>query len=286
MRGGGLIAGGIIMVVLAVIVWAMFYTTVDQGERCVLVTQGKVSGELDAGFHSIGPFSDAKCFSVQAQLWRWEGLPTYSADQQVTDLTVSMNMSIDPSRIVDIYTTYGTIDNMVDRLVDPRVKKVVKENFSSYTAASAIANREALGVKMEDSVRKALADLPIRVEGFQLENIDFSETYELAVEERMQAEVEVAKLEQQAKQAEVTARMTVTKAQAEADSNLARAEAEAEAIKLKGEAEAASIRAKAEALGSNPNLVTLTAAEKWNGVLPTQMVPEGSVPFLPLGNRN
>ena len=51
-------------------------------------------------------------------------------------------------------------------------------------------------------------------------------------------------------------------------------------IKLTGEAEAAAIEARAKALGTNPNLVTLVQAERWNSVLPTTMVPGSAVPFV------
>jgi regulator of protease activity HflC (stomatin/prohibitin superfamily) len=61
---------------------------------------------------------------------------------------------------------------------------------------------------------------------------------------------------------------------------VAQATAEAEAIRVKGDAEAGAIKAKSEALRESPNLVQLTATEKWNGVLPTTMVPGSSVPFV------
>ncbi|NWA64220.1 prohibitin family protein, partial [Pantoea sp. B9002] len=31
---------------------------------------------------------------------------------------------------------------------------------------------------------------------------------------------------------------------------------------------------------SNQNLVELTKAERWNGVLPTTVLPDGAVPFI------
>ena len=34
------------------------------------------------------------------------------------------------------------------------------------------------------------------------------------------------------------------------------------------------------ALGTNPNLVTLTQAERWDGKLPVTMVPGGALPML------
>ncbi|MDV7397162.1 hypothetical protein RZS08_37525, partial [Arthrospira platensis SPKY1] len=58
------------------------------------------------------------------------------------------------------------------------------------------------------------------------------------------------------------------------------AKAEADAVKLKGDAEAHAINARGKALRDNPNLVELVQAEKWNGALPTTMVPGQTVPFI------
>ena len=60
---------------------------------------------------------------------------------------------------------------------------------------------------------------------------------------RMQAEVEVQKLHQNAEREKVQAQITVTQASAQADAVRAQAQAEAEAILLRGEAEAKAIRA-------------------------------------------
>jgi len=103
----------------------------------------------------------------------------------------------------------------------------------------------------------------------------------------------------------VQAQITVTQANAKANAVRAEAQANADAtrlngearasnikitdgearasnIKITGEAEAAAIEARARALGTNPNLVTLVQAERWNGVLPTTMVPGSAVPFVSL----
>ena len=42
----------------------------------------------------------------------------------------------------------------------------------------------------------------------------------------------------------------------------------------------AALAAKAAALRDNPNYVSLTAAEKWDGKLPTTFVPGSAVPFV------
>src|SRR5438128_2415276 len=81
-------------------------------------------------------------------------------------------------------------------------------------------------------------------------------------------------------QANAKANAVRAEAQASADALRLNGEARATNIKLTGEAEAAAIEARAKALGTNPNLVTLVQAERWNGVLPTTMVPGSAVPFV------
>jgi regulator of protease activity HflC (stomatin/prohibitin superfamily) len=81
---------------------------------------------------------------------------------------------------------------------------------------------------------------------------------------------------------QTTAKANAVRAEAQAAADALRLNGEARAtnIKLTGEAEAAAIEARAKALGTNPNLVTLVQAERWNGVLPTTMVPGPAVPFV------
>jgi hypothetical protein len=68
-----------------------------------------------------------------------------------------------------------------------------------------------------------------------------------------------------------------------ADATRAQAQADADAARLRGEAGADAIRAKGAALRDNPTLIALTSAERWNGILPTTMVPGGAVPFVNVG---
>ena len=137
---------------------------------------------------------------------------------------------------------------------------------------------------MNVDAAKALTDAisydPIfAIEGVQIEDIAFSSEYIRSVEARMQAEVEVQRQQQTLAQ-EKKAEIAVTQATGRANSVRAEAQAQADAIVLKGNAEAQAIKAKADALASNANLIALTQAEKWNGQLPTTMVPNSAVPFL------
>jgi uncharacterized membrane protein YqiK len=111
------------------------------------------------------------------------------------------------------------------------------------------------------------------------------------VETAMQAQAEVQKTQQQLARQKIEAEKTVVDAQAQADkqvidatahakATIAQAQADAQAVQLRGEAEGKAIKAKADALAQNAQLVTLIAAEKWDGKLPTTMVPGSTVPFI------
>jgi hypothetical protein len=75
----------------------------------------------------------------------------------------------------------------------------------------------------------------------------------------------------------VTNEIAVTQATGRANSIRAEAQAQADATTLRGNAEASAIKAKGDALAANPNLVALIQAERWNGVLPTTLVPGSAV---------
>ena len=270
--GLGILGG----VVVAYLVFTSWYQ-VDQGERAVVLRFGEIVGESGPGLHFKLPWVDTvSMITVQNQNKRYSSLEAYSRDQQPADLTVSVTYVVaDPSAV---YSQYGDLEGAVMRLIDPRLTAGVKTIFGQYDAARAIQERAALNNDFDTAVTSAINGGPINIISVQIENIDFSDAYEQSVEQRMLAQVEIQKREQNLRTTEVEAQIARTKA-----------EGEAEATRLRGEAEASAIRARAEALRMNADLVQLQAVEKWDGKLPTTMVPSTALPFInlqPPPNRN
>ena len=96
----------------------------------------------------------------------------------------------------------------------------------------------------------------------------------------MRAEVEVQKVLQNEKRMAVEANMKRIQAKGEADAKILAAEADAKAIQLRGEAEARAMEAKSAAMAKNPAYVHLLQAERWNGSLPTTMLPNNALPII------
>ena len=261
--GLGMLGG----LVVAYLLFASWYQ-VDQGERAVVLRFGQLVGTSEPGLHFKLPWVDSvRTISVQNQNNRYTNLEAYSRDQQPADLTVSVTYVVaDPS---ELYTQYGDLDTAVRRLIDPRLTAGIKTIFGQYDAVRAIQERAALNNDFGTAVTSAIDGGPINIISVQIENIDFSDAYEESVEQRMLAQVEIQKREQNLRTTEVEAQIARTKA-----------EGEAEAIRLRGEAEASAIRARADALRANTDLVQLQAVEKWDGKLPTTMVPNSAMPFI------
>ena len=255
--------------------------TVDQGEVAVVTRNGKVVGVSEAGFHGKAPLVDSvTTLDIREQRTDFENMLIYTADQQPSATTWSVTWKAEPTAAESIYAQFGSVENMANRILGTRFPDRAKATFGGYTASSVVRDRSTLVAAVTKATQEAVAGTGLIVTGVQLINVDYSDAYEQSVEQRMQAEVEVAKLRENAEREKVQAEITVTQAEAKAAATKAAAEADAFAIKARGEAEADAIRARGAALRESPEVVALTTAERWNGALPQTMVPGSTVPFI------
>ena len=258
--------------------------TMDESERGVVLRNGAITKMATPGLNFKFPVvDDVVIFSLRPKVLSWEKIQAYSGDQQPADIKMSVNYIISPDKVEALYREYSNDDQIVGRLIAPRAIKAIKDVFGTFTAPSAIRERARLNLEtskyLSEIIEREGHGL-VTISGVQIENIDFSDTYEKTVEERMTAEVEVAKIEQVRQQEEKKKAIAILQAEGRAQSTLAEAKAKADAIKLQGEAEAAAIAARGRALKENPGMPQLVIAERWNGTLPQFMVPNGTLPLM------
>ena len=280
MKAGLGIGGAVVASLVALTVVGGSWYTVDQGERGVILRNGAITGTADPGLGFKLPIVDKVVdIDVRSRANLYENILAYSRDQQTAGLTVSVNYRVPSDQVVSVYENYGSVDSLRSRVLDRKVYDETKNVFGRFNAVTAIQERSRLVAEVQEAIQAAVMG-PIIIESVQIENIDFDDSYEQAIAARMEAEVEVQRIQQNAEREKVTAEITVIKAQAEADARVAQAKAQAEATRLAGEAEADAIRARGDALRENPNLIELVQAERWDGKLPTTMVPNSTVPFM------
>lgn len=275
----GIISAAIFLLLSSTFLFGSWYT-VDSGYRGVQTRNGAVIGTAEPGLGFKIPLVDSVVdISIQSQARRYENVAAYSKDQQTATLEISVNYRFPADQVEQIYTNFGGEEGVLSRLLDRKVFDETKNVFGKFNAVTAIQDRERLVAEVQTKLQASVVG-PIIIESVQIENIDFSSAYENSIEQRMLAEVEVQKVKQNAEREKVQAEIAVIQAQAQADAKLAQAAAQAKATELQGDAEAQAIQAKGAALRNNPELVELIQAEKWDGRLPTTMVPGSSVPFV------
>jgi regulator of protease activity HflC (stomatin/prohibitin superfamily) len=275
----GVVGIGVAVVVLLLIVFSTYFT-IDQGERGVILHNGAIAGEAEPGLHFKMPIiTSIEKISVQIQKESFartaEGdarMQAYSRDQQPATIALSVNYHVTDASAV--YAQYGSLAGMESRVINPKTYEQLKNVFGQFDAADAIQKRASLNAEVYAAIRSAVRG-PVVIDSVQIEDISFSTQYEAAVEARMQAVVKQ-------QQAEADKQKRIIDADASAYEVKAAADAKAHQIEVQGNAEAGAIKARGDALRDNPGLPTLVAAEKWNGVLPTTMVPGNALPFLNL----
>src|SRR6478736_8937827 len=226
------IIGAVVAVLVILMIAAGSWYTVDQTERGVKLRYGATIGTAQPGLGFKLPLIDSvEKVSVKTATYAWDKMNSYSYDQQPADLKISVTLRASPDKVGDLYAKFGRLDTAVNQVVSPVVNQQVKVVFGRYTAVKAIQERGPLNSAIKDAIAATLKDDPMLIiESVQLENIEFSANYLHSIEQRMLAEVEVQKLQQNAEREKVQAQITVTQATAVR----AEAQANADATRLNG----------------------------------------------------
>jgi len=165
---GYIVLAAIIFLVLIVCAFGSFYQ-IDQGERGVVLRNGKLSSVAEPGLGFKAPVIESvRHISVRDQAMQLK-LEAYSFDQQPAEMIVSVTYRVPIDRVADLYSEYGTLQNLQARVLERRTPDAVKNVFGRFTAVRAIQERERLGVETTQSVMTAMRDAPVQIVGVQIE---------------------------------------------------------------------------------------------------------------------
>ena len=277
-----------IVVIGILLIGALIYGTctaqVPTGYTGILTTFGRVeSYTLDAGFHFKSPFQQVVLMDNREQKTVFK-TQSFSSDIQQVDIDGSINYSINTATAMNLYRQVGT--SYFNTLVMPRLLENTKAVFSTYTAENLVAARENLSKTIRDQLASEMERYGINIISVSIENIDFTDSFTDAVEQKqvaaqkkLQAEIEQEQKTMETQQQAERQRIT---AEAEAAVKKIDADAAAYATKVKAEAEAEANQKIAASL--TESLIKWQQANAWDGKLPTYMAGEGStsLPILDL----
>ena len=264
---------GIALVISFILVPFSFHT-VSSGEVAVVKHLGKIEDVKTAGTHyDLWVTNRYVKYDTKVQNLETQTM-AYSLDAQTMNINMTIQYQILSDKVVDIATQYGNLDVLQSRIESIAIEKT-KSVLSSHKAMDIIANRASISPAVETVIKEAVGDeYFVDIIAVVLTNIDFSDAFELAVEEKMIAEQ--AKLK-----ADYENETKVAKAEAEAEAKLKAAQAEIEIAKA--EAEALKIAAEAEAKANDiidksitDKIIDKVIADAWDGKLPAVVGSESN----------
>ncbi len=255
------------------------FTVVPTGHTGILTTFGKVENTtLEAGLHVKSPFQQVVAMDNRTQKEQLE-LMCFSSDIQEVSIHYSINYQIEKANAQTIYKSIGTDYYRV--VMEPRIQEAVKSVIAKYTAESLIEKREVLSKEITDILVDELGTYNIEVVNTAIEDMDFSDAFTQAVEDKQVAQQQLlkAQTEQEQRTMEQRAEAERKEIAATAEAEIAVIQAEADKEVLKIQADAAEYAGQKDAAVNEALSKSLTAIlieyymlQQWDGKLPEYYV--------------
>ena len=285
-----LIIGGIAGVCALILFLATFFT-VQQYEMGVVTRFGQVVEVAGPGLHFRTPFvnsvhyyrTDILSLTTPKELNQGQGVSTYTVDNQEVHVIFTVQYRVPAEKVAFVYQNVQDLRARLFQIAEDRLKAEMGKVNTSHVAEKRGEIRNGIKKVMQE----ATATLGIEVVDFQLNNIEYDATFKTAVKGAAAARATVETKEQERQQAIKVAEKVKIAAEGEANAVKAKADGEAYRVKEEAKAWAFQLKVKAEAvIAQGPVILEIkrieveqTKAEKWDGVLPTQLL-SGIVPLM------
>lgn len=232
------------------------FSTIKTGEIGIKTRFGKIIGSTtNEGIVFKLPFEQIKKINVKVQKYEnEEAFSTSTKDLQiVNNIKVAINYQIDGSKAVNLFKTVGT--NYNTTVLEPAIQETIKAVFSKYTAEEIVTKRSEISLDMNNTLDERVKEYGINSVAVSINNFDFSESYNQAIEKKAVAEQEVETSKNQLEKAKI--------------------DAEKKKVEAQGEAEANALLEQS----LTDQIIAQQFIEKWNGQLPTTMTGD-AIPFI------
>lgn len=262
------IVGLILTLVMAVgfILIPFSFHTVDTGEVAVIKQFGDAKGVKTPGLSfDLWVTNTYEYINTQTQELTIETM-AYSSDAQVMTIQMTVQYNMCGDKAVEIVKQYGNAEALKSRITSI-ITETPKSVVSKRTAMDIIANRGEITPEVQNAIIEAIDDnYYVTINKVTITNIDFSDAFETAVEEKMIAEQTKLK-------ADYENQTKIAQAAADAEAKLKAAQAEIDIAKANAKAKKIAAEAEAEANRTIQNSITDKILEKqyldrWDGKLP------------------
>lgn len=230
------------------------FAVVSTGEVAIKTRFGKiVDTRLAEGIHFKLPYEKIQKINIKVQKYENEqALETSTKDMQiVSNIKVSINYQVQGDEVVNLYRKVGL--KYKETVLEPAIQETVKAIISKYTAEELVTKRSEIALDMTNTLNEKMGSYGITAVSTAINNFDFSQAYNDAIEKKAVAEQEVETSKNQLEKAKI--------------------DAETKKVKAQGDAEANKLLEKS----LSEEILQQQFIEKWDGHLPTVTGGSGAI---------
>lgn len=257
-----IIIGSIIgVVVIGMIILIESITTVPTGYVGVKTRFGQVQDDvIQEGFNLKAPFIES-IVKIDCRTQKYEIATEASSKdlQKISNLKVVVNYNVDKNNANNLYKEVGKDYQTV--LIEPAILESIKQGISQYTAEETITKRSEVADIILNLLKNKLENKGATVTALNITDLNFSEEFDRAVEQKQIVEQETQK-----------AQYELEKAKVENEKKIENAKADAEVMKQQNE-QITDNYLKLKEIENKQK-----AIDKWNGQLPT--TTSDAIPFI------
>lgn len=259
--------GHVVVAVWLLATLVLSINTVPAGHIGLVKTFGEYTGEQSPGLNFKAPYQavdkvDGRVLKKTVSLNGGEQGSAVSIETQPVYATIVVNYQLELDHARKLYNDVGA--DYYNRIIEPRVQQAFKAATVKYKTVEIAPEREKIRAEVSRAIDSQLEDYGIDVKDLLIKNLDFSQNFVAAIEEKQVAT-------EQAKAA--AERVAIAKADADAAREVALGEADA-------------IRIKGAAARQNPDSVALAWIEKLNPKVEViYLDPRGSLVQIPSARR-
>ena len=242
--------------------------------------KGVESEQLGVGRYWIGWNEELYLFPTYTQNYVWtknknegsqndESISFQTREGMSVNADIGISYTVRPEKVSAIFQKYR---KQITEITDIYLRNMVRDGFVAKGSTRPVEDvygvgKAALLTDVEEYVRSQCGDLFIIERIYLVGDMRLPAQVTAALNAKLQATQNAMQIENEVRTAKAEAEKKVAAASGEARSLLMVAQSQAEANSIL----AASLTAE---------LVQYQAVKKWNGILPTTMIPGGGVPFI------
>lgn len=230
---------------------------VNERQVAVIARFGQIVDVKGPGWHFKIPYMDsvAAIYDSAVQSISIEDVTAATKDQQSIKLKLNVQVKLDASKAKEVFQQVKDQKYLNETVLLPIIQETIKSKTAKFSAFDLLDKRDLLKTETEQALSEKFREYNTVVSAVNIVNIDFSEQFDKAIEQKVIAEQQVLQKKQELEKEKLQSEIEITKAKAEAE----------------------SIRIRGDALKASPEALEKFKIEKWDGKLP---VVTGSTPIV------